>query len=208
MGRINITPRQILWLKSLIHLLSLGWLGWTFYLALSDQLGADPVKALLHFTGMGAFNLLLLTLLVSPLAKGLKLGLLMRVRRLLGLYAFTYALAHFVSYLLFELQLAWFLLLDEIVKRPYITVGFVALLLLLSLALTSTQAIQRSMGKRWQQLHNWIYLSVCLVALHFIWSVKSDITEPVLYWLIIGWLLFFRRKKLLKLFKYSANKSV
>jgi methionine sulfoxide reductase heme-binding subunit len=165
-------------------------------LATQDQLGADPVKAIIHFTGISAFNLLLLSLLVSPLAKLLKQGLLVRVRRLLGLYAFFYALLHFSSYLLFELQLEWGTLLTEIAKRPYMTVGFSALLILAALAATSTQKIQRKMGSSWQKLHNWIYLAGLLVALHFIWSVKSDLIEPLIYWIMLLFLLYFRKDKL------------
>lgn len=191
----KMAPAHILALKALIHLLALGWALLTFYQAINDQLGGDPVEAILHFTGIGAFNLLLLSLLVSPLAKYLKQGLLMRVRRLLGVYAAVYALLHLVSYILFELQLDWSLLLDEIIDRPYITVGFAAILILIALTVTSTQTAQRKMGKAWQSLHNWVYLAVVLVALHYIWSVKSDLVQPVLYWAFTLILLYARKAK-------------
>jgi sulfoxide reductase heme-binding subunit YedZ len=183
-------------LKVIIHLWALSELAYKVLLATEDQLGADPVKAIIHFTGLSAFNLLLLSLLVSPLAKTLKQGALIKVRRLLGLYAFFYALLHFSSYLLFELQLEWGILLAEIVKRPYMTVGFSALLILTALAATSTQRIQRKMGAKWQKLHNWIYLAGLLIALHFIWSVKSDLIEPLVYWFMLLFLLYFRKDKL------------
>ncbi|MCF2950382.1 protein-methionine-sulfoxide reductase heme-binding subunit MsrQ [Paraglaciecola aquimarina] len=194
-------------LKTIIHLVSLGLLVLTFYQAINDQLGADPVEALLHFTGIGAFNLLLLSLLVSPLAKFSKQIVFIRIRRLLGLYAFFYGLSHFVSYIIFELQLEWTLLLSEIIKRPYITVGFAALLILTALTITSTQSIQRKMGRTWQKLHNWVYVAGLLVALHFIWSVKSNLIEPLIYWLILTLLLATRTNKL-KLFyrrRFSKN---
>lgn len=203
----RLTTGHIVSLKVVIHLASFLPLVWVFYAAISDQLGADPVEALLHFTGIGAFNLLLISLLVSPLAKGLKQAALMRVRRLTGLYAFFYALAHFVSYVLFELQLAWGLLVDEIVDRPYITVGFVALLILMALAVTSTRAIQRNLGKRWQTLHNLVYLAALLIALHYIWSVKSDISQPLVYWMMLIALLLFRRQKLRRLFTSSLSRA-
>lgn len=192
----RLSTTHIICLKIVIHLAALLPLIYTFYLATTDQLGGDPVKALLHFSGISAFNLLLLSLLVSPLAKRLKQGLLLRVRRLLGLYAFTYALAHFLSYILFELQLNWTLLISEIIKRPYITVGFIAFLILSTLALTSTQAAQRKLKTKWQKLHNWVYLAALLVALHFIWSVKSDLIEPLIYWALALILLAQRKTKL------------
>lgn len=166
-----------------------------YYWAFTDNLGADPAKAIIHFTGMGAFNLLLITLLVSPVVQHYKQPQLMKVRRLLGLYSFSWALLHFINYLLFDLQLAFATLLEDIIKRPYITVGFTALLILFALAATSTQKIQRLMKRNWQRLHNLIYLAGLLVALHFIWSVKSLDLEPIIYWVALLTLLFIRRKK-------------
>ena len=207
----RLSTTHLVVLKTVIHLAALIPLLYTFYLANSDQLGGDPVEALLHFTGISGFNLLLLSLLVSPLAKRLKQGLLLKVRRLLGLYAFTYALAHFLTYILFELQLNWGLLLSEIIKRPYITVGFSAFLILTALTLTSTQAAQRKLKSTWQKLHNWVYVAVLLVALHFIWSVKSDITEPLIYWAMALVLLSLRKDKLLlaiKRWKHKQKKTL
>ncbi|WP_158968832.1 protein-methionine-sulfoxide reductase heme-binding subunit MsrQ [Paraglaciecola sp. L3A3] len=204
---IKLKPIHIICLKLVIHCLALLPILLTYYQAINDKLGADPVEAILHFTGIGAFNLLLLSLLVSPMAKFTRQALLIRIRRLLGLYAFLYALCHFVSYIVFELQFEWSLLLSEIIKRPYITVGFLAFLILSVLTLTSTQFMQRKMGRKWQQLHNWVYLAGLLVALHFIWSVKSDMIEPLIYWTILLILLNLRRKKLLKYVnRSSANK--
>lgn len=203
--KFRLKARHIIWLKVVIHLSALIPLIYTYFQAFNDQLGGDPVEAVLHFTGISAFNLVLLSLLVSPLAKRLKQGMLINVRRLLGLYAFFYALSHFTSYVLFELQLEWSLLLSEIIKRPYITVGFAALLLLSSLALSSTKNIQRKMGSKWQKLHNWIYVAGLLIALHYIWSVKSDLVQPIIYWMMLLSLLWFRRDKLLRKFKYRKQ---
>ena len=199
--KFRLQATHISWLKAVIHLSALTPLFYTYFAAFSDQLGGDPVEAVLHFTGISAFNLLLLSLLVSPLAKKFKQGLLVNVRRLLGLYAFFYALIHFSSYVLFELQQEWSLLLSEIIKRPYITVGFIALLLLSSLALSSTKNIQRKLGPKWQKLHNWVYVAGLLIALHYIWSVKSDLVQPIIYWMMLLSLLWFRRDKLLRKFK-------
>jgi sulfoxide reductase heme-binding subunit YedZ len=201
LSKTRLTLKHILWFKVCIHLSALLPLLITYYQAFNDQLGADPVEALLHFTGISAFNLLLISLCISPMAKKLKQGLLLNTRRLLGVYAFVYALAHVSSYILFELQLDWRLVVSEVIKRPYITVGFSAFIILLLMSLTSTKAAQRKLRSNWQKLHNWVYLAAILVALHYIWSVKSDIAQPILYWAIVVFLLYFRRQKLTRPFK-------
>lgn len=185
-------------IKALLHLAASGFLVVLFYLGITDQLGADPVDALLHYTGIWTLITLFISLAVSPLAKHLPSGDLMRFRRLIGIYAFVFALCHFLTYALFELQLDFSLLGSEIIKRPYITVGMAALLILLALTATSTSGIRRRMGKRWQQLHNGIYLALLLGLLHFTWSQKTFWQEPVFYWLVGLLLLALRKDKLLR----------
>jgi len=182
-------------LKSLIHVTSLLPLCLLYFSALNDELGADPVEAVIHFTGIGAFNLLILTLLVTPLAKKLKQGFLMKVRRLLGLYAFTYAVFHVLNFIAFDLQFNLSLLFDEIIERPYISIGMAAILLLSALAITSINQLKRKMGRHWQKLHNTIYLILLLVGVHFYWSVKSEIIEPSIYIVISLVLLSLRWRK-------------
>ena len=126
----RFSKKHVFWLKGFIHLVAFSLLANLYYQAFTDKLGADPIQEILHFTGIGAFNFLLLSLLISPVTKKLKQGQLITVRRPLGLYAFTYALFHFLSYMIFDLQLAWQLLVSEIFKRPYISVGFFSLLIL------------------------------------------------------------------------------
>ena len=193
---MRLQAKHIFWLKLLIHISALTPFIFTFYQAMTDQLGGDPVKALIHFTGISAFNLLLLSLLISPMAKKFKQGQLINLRRVLGLYSFFYAFAHFLCFILFELQMEWLLLLSEIVKRPYITVGFIAWLLLLAMSFTSTKGWQKRLGKSWQALHNWVYLALALVALHYIWSVKSVTPQPLVYIALSLLLLSFRKPKL------------
>lgn len=183
-------------LKTAIHLGSLFVLIEVYYLAIFDALVGDPVKLVIHTTGMGSFNLLLLTLCVSPLAKKLKASWLMQSRRLLGVYTAVYALCHLLSYIAFELQFDFALLLSEIIERPYITIGMAAILLLIPLTITSLKYYQRKMGRNWQKLHNWVYLIIILVGIHFYWSVKSDITEPMIYFMLTFGLLAFRWKKI------------
>lgn len=197
----RISPRQVTLLKLIIHISSLLPLIWTFWLAVNDQIGGDPVKAVIHFTGIGALNLLLISLVVTPLTKRFRQANLIKVRRVIGLYSFTYAFVHLLSYLAFDLQFAWVLLIQEIIERTYITVGFVAVLILLALTLTSTQWSQRKLGKQWQQLHNWVYVALALSCIHFIWSVKSDITEPSIYIIMATVLLYLRKDKFKRWFK-------
>lgn len=144
-----------------------------FYAGVTDNLGPDPVDTLLNETGIWAIHLLLITLMLSPLAKILPSPEPIKFRRMLGIYSFVYALSHFATYILFELQLDMGLIATELVKRPYIVVGLTALVLLFVLTVTSFQKIRRSMGKRWQHLHNSIYLIVPLALLHFSWSQKK-----------------------------------
>ena len=189
------TKTKVWLLKTVIHLAALIPLVYTYYLAIIDQLGGDPVEAILHFTGIGALNILLLSLLISPLAKRFKQAYLLQTRRLVGLYAFTYALFHILSFLFFEVQFNWQLFVDEIIQRPYITVGMLAFTVLLVLAVTSVSALKRKMGKRWQQLHNWVYPAAILAAVHFYWSVKSELIEPSIYLVMVAVLLALRADK-------------
>lgn len=197
---------SIFWLKVLIHLGAVIPVVYYYQLAINDQLGADPVKSIIHFTGIGALNLMLITLAISPIAKKAKWGALINVRRLVGLYCFTYAILHLLSFILFELQNDFALLISEIIKRPYITVGMAAWLLLFSLTVTSPISVRKKMGRTWQKLHNWVYAAATLIVVHFYWSVKSDITEPLIYICILLILLSLRRKKLTRFF--NSKKSV
>ncbi|MBA6230752.1 MULTISPECIES: protein-methionine-sulfoxide reductase heme-binding subunit MsrQ [unclassified Colwellia] len=194
---------NVFFFKSFIHLAALLPLVNAYYLAFTDQLGADPVEAIIHFTGIGAFNLLLLSLVITPISKRFKISLLVKFRRLVGLYSFTYALLHLTNFLVFEVQFDWLLFLNEIIDRPYITIGMAGLLILLTLAITSISALKKRMGKNWQKLHNWVYLAVIFVGIHFYWSVKSDIIEPSIYLFISITLLALRFEKFKKRIKKS-----
>lgn len=190
---------KVFLLKVIIHLGALVPLLNLYFLAFGDELGADPVEAVIHFTGIGALNLLLITLSVTPIAKIIKQGYLLQTRRVLGLYAYTYALFHLINFLAFEVQFDGALFISEVIKRPYITVGMVAFLLLTVLAVTSLNKLKRKMGKSWQRLHNVNYLIILLVTIHFYWSVKSELTSPLFYFAMAMVLLLFRYKKLKRL---------
>ena len=157
--------------------------------------GPDPVAHVVHETGAWTLRMLLITLAVTPLRKMTGWNVLIRFRRMLGLYAFFYATLHFASYLFLDLGAFWSQLLTDIAKRPYITVGFSAWLLLVPLAITSTNAMMRRLGKRWQKLHRLSYLIAALGVLHFIWLVKADLSEPLIYAAILAALLLARWPK-------------
>ena len=177
----RLQPRHVFWLKVVIHVVSLSFLAQMVWLTVSGGFGADPIQGLHHFTGKAALNTLLLTLVISPVAKALKQGMLMKVRRLVGLYSFFWAVLHVMGYLVLDLNLNWSLLASEIVSRPYLSLGAVSWFILLALTLTSFSAVQQKMGKMWQKLHNWVYLVVLLAPIHYYWSVKSGLLEPALY---------------------------
>lgn len=156
------------------------------------SLGPNPSRELLHFTGKTALNLLWIGLLASPLQRLTGEVQWIRPRRIIGLFAFGYALLHFVIYAALELGLDFSDLAREIVKRPFIIVGTLALLLLVPLAVTSTDRMMRRLGRRWQTVHRLVYPATILVVWHFWWQVKKDLTEPMLYAAALALLLGFR----------------
>lgn len=193
---MRLTAKQITWLKVLLHLAGLLPFIWLFWAASQGQFSADPAKDIQHFTGRMALKFLLATLLVSPLARYAKQPLLIRTRRLLGLWCFAWATLHLTSYALLELGINNLALLgSELVTRPYLTLGIVSWLVLLALTLTSTQYAQRKMGRRWQLLHNFVYLVAILAPIHYLWSVKILYPQPVIYALLALALLAWRYKK-------------
>ncbi len=156
------------------------------------SLGANPVDTILDTCGKWTLNLLLITLCVTPLRDITRVNPLIRVRRMLGLFAFTYAVLHFTTYLVLDLRLDFAGLGADIAKRPYITVGFTALLLLIPLAVTSTNRMMRRLGRRWQKLHRLVYVIAMLGVLHYYWQVKADVREPLVYAGILAVLLGYR----------------
>lgn len=156
------------------------------------SLGADPVARLLHRLGEWALRLLVITLAITPLRFMFNQPWLIGLRRMLGLFAFTYVLLHFLVWLGLDQGFYWGGIGADIAKRPFITIGFAALLMLIPLAVTSTNKMMRRMGKRWQKLHRLIYIIVPLGVWHFYWLVKKDVTEPLIYAAITAFLLGYR----------------
>lgn len=191
--------------KALVHALSLtplailSWQFWEVFRTGSDALGADPVAEVEHRLGLWALRFLILVLAITPLRQLTGKPALLQFRRMLGLYAFAYATLHFAAYLVLDLRGYWTQIFEEIAKRPYITVGFAAWLLLVPLAITSTRGWMRRLGRRWGQLHKLVYAIGVFAVLHFWWLVKSDIREPALYAgllaVLLGWRLLRRLRK-------------
>lgn len=158
-----------------------------------DDLGANPVETITHETGLWALRLLLVTLAVTPLRRITGWNELIRLRRMLGLFAFFYACLHLLTYLWLDQDFVLADILEDIVKRPYITVGFSAFLLLVPLAVTSTNAMLRRLGgRRWQRLHQLVYLCAMGGVLHYLWLVKADTRDPLVYLLTLTALLALR----------------
>jgi len=185
---VRLSPRIINWL---VYVIGLQPGLWTFYLGVVDQLGADPVKVLEHTLGEWALRFLILTLLITPIRDLIGLNWI-RYRRALGLLAFYYAAAHFATYLILDQSLDLAAVGADIVKRPFITVGMAALVILTTLAVTSNGYSIRKLGPNWRRLHRLIYLAAALGAVHFILAVKSWPPEPLVYAGIIAVLLLYR----------------
>ncbi len=179
-------------IKIIIFLLSLS----PFFLLVSatiqDQLGANPIQTLHFSLGDWALRFVCIGLALTPLKKLLKQSWPVRFRRMLGLFAFFYASLHFLVYIVLDLSLSWEAFVDEVPKSPYILVGLFTFLLLTPLALTSTKAMQKRLGKRWIQLHKLVYLAAISAVIHYLWLVKSDLGEPLLYATVLFILLSSR----------------
>lgn len=185
-------------LKPLTFVLSLLPVIWCLYQIAALQqgqahdLGADPGKAIVDFVGQWTLRFLILTLTITPVRKVFGIVILARVRRMLGLFTFFYASLHLLSYLVFLLELRFTDLVTDVVKRPYITIGFCAFLLLVPLAVTSNQWMIRKLKHRWKVLHKLVYLIAILAIVHLAWLTKTDYQEVFFYGLIMVFLLLYR----------------
>ena len=186
MGALLRNPRAWVALLCLLPLLRLVWLGF------SGELGANPIEFITRSTGTWTLVGLLVTLSVTPLRRLTGRADLVRYRRMLGLFAFFYACLHFVTYVWLDQFFDPAAIARDIVKRPFITVGFTAFVLLLPLAVTSTHAMMRRLGRRWQQLHRLVYVIALLGVIHFLWLVKKDLTEPLIFGAVLALLLTLR----------------
>jgi sulfoxide reductase heme-binding subunit YedZ len=186
----NATFRRI---RAGVFLLCLGPLVRLVILGFNDALTANPIEFITHSTGTWTLVFLLVTLAVTPLRRALGWPWLLRLRRMLGLYAFFYGCLHLVTYVWLDQFFDLASIARDIVKRPFITMGFTAFVLMLPLALTSTRAMVRRLGAaRWQRLHRLIY-AVCVAGvIHYWWLVKRDVTQPLIYALLLALLFLLR----------------
>jgi len=198
----KIPPIAITLIKVIIHLASLSTLVYFYLLIDSGRLGADPVKEMIHFLGKTGLNYLLITLSITPLSKRFRQPLLGRLKRLLGLYTFTWICLHFAVFLWLELNWEVGLLIDEVIKRPYLTLGMLAWFILLLLSITSLNVIRKKMKQTWFTLHRWVYVAVVLGVVHYYWSVKSGLIEPTIYFT----LCFILLRERSQYFKSVINK--
>jgi len=192
----RLSPANITGLKVIIYLCAILPFFWIVLSINQGGFSADPAKDIQHFTGRMTLKFLLVTLLVTPVARYGKQPLLIRTRRLLGLWCFAWGTLHLLSYSFLELGINNIRLLgSELISRPYLTLGIICWILLQALACTSTVWAQRKMGSTWQKLHNFIYLIAILAPIHYLWSVKVLSPQPVIYATLAVILLAFRYKK-------------
>ncbi len=178
--------KPAIFLTCLLPLALLVWDGF------HDALGANPIETITHRTGDWTLRFLLITLTMTPLRRLLGWNGALRLRRMLGLFAFFYACLHFLTYLVLDQFFDWDAIIRDIAKRPYITIGFSAFVLLIPLAVTSTKAMMRRLGRRWGQLHRLAYLVAIFGVIHYLWLVKADYLPPALYASVLAILLGLR----------------
>lgn len=189
---MRLTPRALGVLKCGIHLLGGVLFGWLILAVQQDYFGVDAAKELIKYCGRTALEFLFLTLLISPLALWTRTPALIRVRRLVGLWCFFWACLHLLAFAALELGWDLSLLLEEVVKRPYMLLGSLSWLLLLALAVTSNRWSQQRLGQNWAKLHRAVYVVALLAPIHYLWSVKAITVKPLLYLAVAALLLLWR----------------
>ena len=178
--------------KVLVFVLASLPLACIIWLALQQQLGPNPGKALIHYFAHSAVCLLLLTLSLAPLSRLPRLRKAKQLSRLLGLYSFFYAVLHFLAYLAFTTGFRWAVFAEDITDRPYAYVGMLALVILLLMAVTSTQGWQRRLKRNWKKLHNLVFVALLLIIIHIFWVARSDLIWAVSYGSLAAFLIIWR----------------
>ena len=179
-------------IKPVLFLLLLAPLAMLAYRFYSEGFGANPIETINRFTGDWALRILLLTLAISPLIRITRWNNIIQYRRMIGLFAFFYVCVHLTSYIVLDQFFDFNAIIDDVFKRPFITAGFSSFILLIPLAITSTNKMVERLQYRWIQLHRLVYLIAMLAVLHFWWMVKVDTREPMVYAIILAVLLGFR----------------
>ena len=203
------TPTQFKGIKAALFVACLIPLAHLVWQGARNHLGANPVEYITHSTGWWALALILITLSVTPVRRIAGLPWLLRLRRMLGLFAFFYASLHFITYVWLDQFFVWKDIVKDIGKRPFIMLGFAAFVLLIPLAATSTNAMVKRLGaRRWQWLHRLIYVLSALGVAHFWWLVKKDITEPFTFAVLLAALFIIRLLYLLRQQRQAPSPSV
>jgi len=185
--------RYLTWVKPAVFIACLLPLARLIWLGYSDDLGANPIEVITRSTGTWTLVFLLISLCATPLRKIMGWGWLMDLRRMFGLFAFFYVCLHFTTYIWLDQYFDLHAIYKDIIKRPFITVGFASFVLLIPLAVTANDAMMRRLGvKRWRQLHRLVYITASGGVVHYFWLVKKDITQPLIYGLILALLLGYR----------------
>ena len=184
--------------KPMIFFLALIPFIWLLLKVFQNDLGPDPAQALSIETGEWALRFLLLTLAITPFRQIFRVAEIARLRRMIGLFAFIYASIHFLSWMAFILGFRWLAIAEELVERPYITVGFLAYVILFLLGVTSTNSMVRRLGKNWKRLHKFVYAASILAIVHLLWILRTDVTEAVIYGVLLAILLGYRIFRKLK----------
>lgn len=166
--------------------------GFMIYMGFTNNLGANPIEETTHFTGQWALYFLLITLSITPLKHISGKTILIRYRRMLGLYAFFYSCLHFISYIVLDKFFDFIEITQDIISRPYISIGFFAFILLIPLAITSNKKMMKLLGRKWSSLHKVVYIISTLGILHFFWLVKADTFRPIILASILFLLLILR----------------
>jgi len=193
MGIKQLDEKTLGWVKAIIFLLALIPFIRLVIGGITDGLGANPIEKITRSTGYWTLTLIMVTLAITPLRKLTGWHWLTRTRRMLGLFAFFYVCLHFLTYLVLDQFFDWDSIIKDIIKRPYITVGFPSFLLLIPLAVTSNNAMIKKLGgKRWRWLHRLVYAVAVGGVVHYWWLVKKDLTNPVIFAAVLAVLLGFR----------------
>ena len=188
--------------KPVIFFLALMPFIWLLSKVFQNDLGPDPAQALSIETGEWTLRFLLLTLAITPFRQIFRMVEIARLRRMIGLFTFFYASIHFLSWMAFILGFRWLAIAEELVERPYITVGFLAYVILFLLGVTSTNSMVRRLGKNWKRLHKFVYAASILAIVHLLWILRTDVTEAVIYGVLLAILLGYRIFRKLK-FKFA-----
>lgn len=183
---------KVKYIKPLVFLAALGPVFYLAWGAWQAQLGANPIEAITHETGDWTLRFLVITLCITPLRRITGVNELISFRRMLGLFAFFYGTLHFLTYIWLDKFFDLHEVVKDVYKRPFITAGFTAFVLLIPLAITSTKGWIRRLGKKWALLHRLIYFSAVIGVIHYIWLVKKDVRRPIIYGVIVGILLLWR----------------